>query len=185
MSSSSFISKLNLFLPLLFFLLLVGIMKTGLQLDPGKIPSPLIGKTAPAFTLPVLGVSDTSFSSSDMLGRIWLLNIWASWCAACVAEHPLLERFLQHDITIVGLNYKDQPDQAIRWLVKYGDPYYISLVDANGDAGLDWGVYGVPETFLIDQLGTVRHKHIGPLSEIDINDTILPQIRELQQGAAK
>lgn len=175
-----FLRKIGLALPLLIFLLLAGMMVIGLQLDPRKVPSPLIGKVAPDFSLPRLGMPDTLFSLSSMRGQVWLLNVWASWCVSCVAEHPLLENFVQHNINIVGLNYKDQPSNAVHWLARHGDPYYVSAVDVYGSTGLDWGVYGVPETFLIDQQGVIRHKHIGPLSKSDIDDTILPQIWKLQ-----
>lgn len=155
-------------------------MVLGLRIDPSIVPSPLIGKPAPLISLPRLDMPDKSFSSVDLRGQIWLLNVWASWCVSCVAEHSLLMKFLRDDVPIVGLNYKDMTGDALDWLAKYGDPYYTSLADADGSIGLDWGVYGVPETFLIDQQGIVQYKHIGPLSRADIDNTILPRVRELQ-----
>lgn len=158
----------------------MGVMAVGLRLDPRAVPSPLLGKPAPNFTLPKLGFPKILLSPAEFKGQVWLLNVWASWCVSCVAEHPLLVKFLQDQVVIIGLNYKDMQDNANAWLARHGDPYYASLVDADGTAGLDWGVYGVPETFLIDKQGMIYYKHIGPLTESDISSTILPKILELQ-----
>lgn len=167
-------------LPLVIFLFLVLVLAVGLQLDKSVVPSPLIGKQAPSFSLPSLEAMDMQFASVDLLGQVWLLNVWASWCVSCVIEHALLAKFLEHEVPIVGLNYKDTSENAISWLQKHGDPYYVSLIDANGMVGLDWGIYGVPETFLIDKQGVIRYKHIGPLNELEIKNTLLPQLQNIQ-----
>lgn len=168
------------FLPLAIFILLICVMAVGLKLDPRALPSPLIGKPAPHFLLKTLDTPHTLLSVNDLKDRVWLLNVWASWCVECVAEHPLLVKFLQDKVAIVGLNYKDTATDAKAWLARHGDPYYASLVDADGKVGLDWGVYGVPETFLIDKQGVVHYKKIGPLTESNINNILLPKILELQ-----
>lgn len=166
-------------LPLLIFLFLVAILAGGLQLDKSVIPSPLIGKPVPSFFLPRLDALDLKFSPTDLLGEVWLLNVWASWCVSCVVEHALLVKFLEREVPIVGLNYKDTPENAISWLQQHGDPYYISVIDANGMVSLDWGVYGVPETFLIDKQGVIQYKHIGPLDEFEIKNTLLPRLQNM------
>lgn len=168
------------FLPLAIFLLLLTIIWLGLKLDPTMLPSPLLGKPAPQFSLARLDSLGNLVSPEDFKGKVWLLNVWASWCVACVSEHPLLLNLLQDRVAIVGLNYKDQQSDALAWLNRHGDPYVVSLLDSDGKAGLDWGVYGVPETFLIDKQGNIQYKHIGPLTESDISQTLLPKIEELQ-----
>ena len=173
------------FIPLVIFLLLIGVVMIGLNLNPRIIPSPLIGKPAPLFSLVQLDKPDTYFSPTDMRGQVWLLNVWASWCGACIQEHPLLNNLLQDQIAIVGLNYKDQTSKALTWLSKYGNPYNASISDPNGKAGLDWGVYGVPETFVIDQNGIIQYKHIGPLNREIINQTLLPLIKNLNTSTVK
>ena len=167
------------FLPLAIFVALAALLAAGLRLDPRKVPSPLIGQAAPDFSLPRLDDPTARVRPADFRGRVWLLNVWASWCASCIAEHPLLLE-LPSDLTVVGLNYKDAAADAAAWLARRGDPYRLSAVDADGAAGLDWGVYGVPETFVIDGGGIVRHKHIGPLTRADLDDTILPLTRRLR-----
>jgi len=171
-------------LPLIIFLVIVGFLAIGLRLDPREVPSPFIGKAAPAFTVPQLHKPETTISPADMKGQVWLLNVWASWCVSCRAEHEVVTRLARTgEVPIVGLNYKDERDAALGWLRRLGDPYKASAVDANGDVGIDWGVYGVPETFVIDQEGVVRHKHIGPLTDQAVTETILPLVRKLK-GAA-
>lgn len=173
---------MNRFLPLLLFLPLIGIMVAGLKLNPHEVPSPLINRQAPAFVLPQLHKMAQSVSPESLKGRVWLLNVWASWCVSCRAEHPLLLS-MRDKVALVGLNYKDRPAAAQAWLARWGDPYLFSAVDADGAAGLDWGVYGVPETFVIDADGVVRYKHIGALDEAAIEETILPLVRRLREGA--
>ncbi len=171
---------MNRFLPLLIFLPLLGIMVAGLRLDPSMVPSPLVGRVAPSFALPQLDQPLRNVKTEDFVGQVWLLNVWASWCFSCRAEHGLLTEQLQDRVTLVGLNYKDAPAEALAWLARLGDPYTVSAVDHSGLAGLDWGVYGVPETFVIDHHGIIRHKHIGPLDQHAIEETILPMVRRLQ-----
>jgi len=169
-------------LPLIVFLALAGFLYFGLQRDPSLIQTPLLNKPAPEFVLPVLA-SEDSLDSSSLAGRVWVLNVFASWCAACVQEHPLLvDLAAQRDITLVGLNYKDQPDDAVAWLDRFGDPFEFVADDRAGDVGIDWGVYGVPETFVIDAQGKVRYKHIGPLTDEAIETTLLPLLDSLLES---
>ena len=168
-------------LPLAIFIVLVGFLAVGLRLNPREVPSPLIGKPVPSYRLPQLQAPDQSISPEDLRGKVWLLNVWASWCVSCRQEHPvLIELDRQKKIMIVGLNYKDDRAAAIAWLKQYGgDPYAISAVDADGRVGIDFGVYGVPETFLIDKNGVIRDKHIGPLTTEVLKNKILPNAEKL------
>jgi cytochrome c biogenesis protein CcmG/thiol:disulfide interchange protein DsbE len=168
-------------LPLIVFLVIAGFLAIGLRLDPREVPSPFIGKPAPAFTLPKLHEPTATISPADLKGQVWLLNVWASWCVSCRAEHEVVTRLASTgEVPVVGLNYKDERDAALEWLRRLGDPYKASAVDAKGDVGIDWGVYGVPETFVIDQQGIVRHKHIGPITDKSVSETILPLVRQLK-----
>ena len=172
--------SLKRFLPLIIFVVLLGFLAVGLGLNPREVPSPLINKPAPAFTLPTLAAPDRNFSLQDMRGKVWMLNVWASWCVACRVEHPVLVEFAKTGaIPIYGLNYKDKRDDAIRWLANFGNPYQQSLLDTEGLVGIDFGVYGVPETFVIDKAGVIRLKHIGPVTPEALEKTILPLIRKL------
>jgi len=169
-------------LPLLAFIILVVFLGIGLTKDPRKLPSTFIGKTAPIFSLPQLHDLEKSFSPKDMLGKVWLLNVWASWCVSCRAEHPVLNRMIQNNkVNLIGLNYKDEVADARGWLVRYGDPYQLSISDLEGLVGIDWGVYGVPETFIIDKKGLVRLKHTGPVTNKDIAEKVMPMIKILEQ----
>ena len=168
-------------IPLAIFLVLVAFLAVGLKLDPREVPSPLIDKPAPPFQLSRLDDPARSVRLEDLRGQVWLLNVWASWCVACLQEHPVLVEFSRSgSVPIYGLNYKDKPDAAAAWLGKHGNPYTMSIVDADGRVGIDYGVYGVPETFLIDKQGVIRYKHIGPVTPEVLNDTILPLVRKLQ-----
>jgi cytochrome c biogenesis protein CcmG, thiol:disulfide interchange protein DsbE len=171
-------------LPLAVFVVLVGFLAAGLRLNPREVPSPLIGKPVPAFRLAQLHAGDKFISAEDMRGKVWLLNVWASWCVSCKQEHPvLIDLDKQKKIAIVGLNYKDDRAAAITWLNQHGgDPYLVSAVDADGRVGIDFGVYGVPETFLIDKNGIIRYKHIGPVTPEAIKTKILPLAEELSRG---
>jgi cytochrome c biogenesis protein CcmG/thiol:disulfide interchange protein DsbE len=170
-------------LPLGSFLVLVAFLGIGLRLNPREIPSPFIDKAAPAFSLAQLHESDRQFSPQDMHGKVWLLNVWASWCVACRQEHPaLMDLAKQAVVPILGLNYKDVREDGINWLAEHGNPYVLSAFDGNGRVGIDYGVYGVPETFIIDKQGVVRYKHIGPLTAKIINDKLLPLIKELNRA---
>ena len=170
---------LSRLLPLLAFIMTLVALAVGLQINPTKVPSPLIGQPAPAFALPRLDDPEQKVAARDLIGQVWLLNIWASWCKQCLLEHPIIAALNQDLVPIVGLNYKDQPADAKAWLARAGNPYRFSLVDRDGAVGLDWGVYGVPETFVIDRAGIIRHKHIGPLSEADLHETIRPLLGSL------
>ncbi|HUN94482.1 MAG TPA: DsbE family thiol:disulfide interchange protein [Burkholderiaceae bacterium] len=167
-------------IPLVAFLLLVGFLARGLWLDPREVPSPLIDKPAPTFQLARLDDPSQSISRQDLLGKVWLLNVWASWCVACREEHPLMVEFAKTGIVpIYGLDYKDTRDAGLQWLGRLGNPYAASLVDADGKVGIDFGVYGVPETFLIDKAGVVRYKQIGPMTPEVLERTIVPLVRRL------
>ena len=172
--------SLKRFLPLIIFVVLLGFLAVGLSLNPREVPSPLINKPAPAFTLPTLAAPEKTFSLQDMRGKVWMLNVWASWCVACRVEHPVLVEFAKTSaVPIYGLNYKDKRDDAMRWLANFGNPYQQSLLDTEGLVGIDFGVYGVPETFVIDKAGVIRLKHIGPVTPEALEKTILPLIRKL------
>ncbi len=168
------------FVPLLIFAVLVVFLYVGLGLKPSEVPSPLIGKTAPAFALPAVHHPEQTIAREDMLGQVWLLNVWASWCVTCRQEHPLLVRLARENIVpIYGLNYKDTRADAIEWLNALGNPYITSLFDEAGQVGIDFGVYGVPETFVIDKRGVIRYKQIGALTDSALREKILPLVREL------
>jgi len=170
-------------LPLGVFAALVLLLAAGLTLNPREVPSPLIGKPAPAFELPLLHQPEKSFSPLEMQGKVWVLNVWASWCAACREEHPVLTDFARSGLTpLYGLNYKDQRDDAIAWLRRFGDPYAASIVDVEGRVGIDYGVYGVPETYVIDKQGVIRYKRIGPVTRESLEKKILPLVRDLQKS---
>jgi cytochrome c biogenesis protein CcmG, thiol:disulfide interchange protein DsbE len=167
--------------PLALFAVLLGFLAVGLNLNPREVPSPLIGKPAPAFSLPRLDDPGTKIGREDLLGKVWILNVWASWCVACREEHPLLVAFSRRKLVpIYGLNYKDGRAEAQRWLANFGDPYTASISDADGRVGIDFGVYGVPETFVIDKQGTVRFKQIGPITPEALRDKIEPLLKQLQ-----
>jgi cytochrome c biogenesis protein CcmG/thiol:disulfide interchange protein DsbE len=169
-------------LPLALFLVLVAFLAIGLSRDPHEIPSPLVNKPAPAFVLPVLSSSQQSFKSEEMRGKVWLLNAWASWCVACREEHPLLLELSRSGVVpIYGLDYKDQRQDALAWLDEFGNPYTLVLSDADGRTGIDFGVYGVPETFVIDRNGVIRYKQIGPVTVEALEKKIIPLVKELQK----
>lgn len=167
--------------PLIGFLVLAGFLFVGLGLDPKKVPSPLVGKTAPEFRLTTVRNAKTTVSQDDLKGDVSLLNVWATWCVSCRAEHHVLMGLARREtVSVYGLNYKDVRADAVRWLDALGDPYVASGFDPDGRTGIDWGVYGTPETFVLDRRGVVRYKHIGPISEEDLSRTILPLVRELR-----
>ena len=166
--------------PLAIFVLMVGLLGYGLSLDPKKVPSPLIDKAAPAFSLVMLEDPARELSTADLAGQVWVLNVWASWCVSCRAEHEVITSLAERNlVTVVGLKYKDKQDDAKRWLEQFGNPYAVSLIDADGRVGIDWGVYGVPETFVIGPDGKIRYKHIGPVTHESLEAEVLPAIREL------
>ncbi len=166
-------------LPLAVFAGLVALLWRGLDLDPREIPSNLIDKPAPAFSAPQLHEPGAQIGPADMAGRVWLLNVWASWCVACREEHGVISAMAK-EVDIIGLNYKDKRADAIGWLEHWGNPYLASAHDLSGDIGIDYGVYGVPETFVIDQQGRIRYKHIGPVSPDQAKDTLMPIVNSLR-----
>lgn len=171
------------FVPLAVFVVLVVALAIGLNRDPREVPSPLIGKNAPLFHLAELGDPAKQFSPVQLRGQVWLLNVWASWCVACRAEHPvLMDLASKHLVPVIGLDYKDDRSQAVNALSQFGNPYALSASDINGLVGIDYGVYGVPETFVIDQSGVIRKKIIGPLTAESVEQVLLPLIRELNHG---
>jgi len=171
-------------LPLGIFAVIAAFLAIGLGLDPREVPSPLIDKPAPAFSLPKLHQPAETFSHADMKGKVWLLNVWASWCVACREEHPVLVEFAKSGvIPVIGLNYKDERRDGLRWLAQFGDPYQLSAFDYDGRIGIDYGVYGVPESFLIDKNGVIRYKRIGVITPEIIRDKILPLVRQLNGNA--
>lgn len=196
--------KAKFLVPLALFLLLVGFLGFGLSLNPREVPSPLIDKPAPAFKLARLDQPGQTFGLEDMRGKVWLLNVWASWCVACRQEHPVLVELARRGIVpIVGLNYKEVRgdggldargmaldvetgfvvERARGWLQAHGDPYQLSVLDIDGRVGIDYGVYGVPETFLIDRDGRIRYKHIGPVTPESLEKILIPKIEELKRAS--
>lgn len=191
-------------IPLGIFIVLVGFLAVGLNLNPREVPSPLIDKPAPAFSLPIVEVSGKSIARDELKGQVWLLNVWASWCVSCRAEHPVLvELAKQNVVPIYGLNYKEvrgdggldvrqmapadelalARSRASQWLKERGNPYAASLLDLDGRVGIDYGVYGVPETFLIDKEGIIRYKHIGPVTSDVVRNLILPKVKGLNAAS--
>ena len=188
--------------PLLLFFGLAGFLAFGLTLNPREVPSPLVGKPAPAFSLPQVGAPEQNFAPKDMLGKVWLLNVWATWCVSCREEHPILVELAKNKaLPLVGLNYKEvrgdgsldsdkiAPDaekklaleRADAWLNEHGNPYVLSVLDLDGRVGIDYGVYGVPETYIIDKAGIIRLKHIGPVTPDVYSSKILPLVAELNK----
>ena len=166
--------------PLVIFVALGLLLAYGLNLDPRRIPSPLIGKPLPAFSLTTVADPARKVSRDDLHGRVYLLSVWASWCVACREEHPLLNELTNRKVvTIIGLNYKDKREDALRWLGALGNPYELSLSDQDGRLGIDLGVYGVPETFVIDKEGIIRYKQIGPMTPEVWEQKLAPLIKEL------
>lgn len=169
-------------IPLCIFLVLLVFLGIGLTRDPRVVPSPLIGKATPTFSAPLLATPQQSFAAKEMLGQVWLFNVWASWCVACRQEHPIWIEFAKRKrLPLIGLNYKDEPADGLKWLNRFGDPYDFSVIDRDGRIGIDFGVYGVPETFLIDKIGMIRHKQIGPVTDEVLRTTLLPLVEELQK----
>lgn len=168
-------------LPFVVFMVLAVFLFIGLGLNPHEVPSPLINKPAPAFTLPQLHDPSRQFSSQDMKGQVWLLNYWASWCAACKTEHPVFMALARQNIVpVYGVDYKDKRENGQAWLRDGGDPYVLSVSDMDGRTGIDYGVYGVPETYLIDKEGVIRYKQIGAVTQQILQEKILPLVAELQ-----
>ncbi len=173
--------KLKFILPLALFFALVIFLAVGLRLNPREVPSPLVGRPAPTFTLPSLLKPEQSITPDIFQGRVSLFNVWASWCVACRQEHPYLMQLAREGVTLYGLDYKDTREAGLGWLDKLGNPYRQVLFDESGKAGIDWGVYGVPETFVIDKQGIIRYKHIGPITPKDWEEKIGPLVRYLEK----
>jgi cytochrome c biogenesis protein CcmG, thiol:disulfide interchange protein DsbE len=172
--------SLKFIVPLAVFVLLAAFLAVGLTRDPREVPSPFIGKAAPAFRLEQVADEKLAFAPADMKGKVWLLNVWASWCASCRIEHPLLVEMAKKNVVpIVGLNYKDRREDALQWLARFGNPYSVSAHDIEGKVGIDYGVYGAPETFVIDKQGVIRYKQIGPITPEALEKKIMPLLREL------
>ena len=172
---------LKYLVPLALFVVLAIFLGKGLELNPREVPSPFIGKPAPAFALASLQDPGKTIKRDDMLGQVWVLNVFASWCVPCQQEHPLLVDMQRRNLApLVGLNYKDKREAGLAFLQRLGNPYVATLVDADGRVGIDYGVYGVPETFVVDRAGVVRHKHIGPLTQDAWTRELLPLVQRLQ-----
>ena len=177
---------LRYLIPLVIFVVLAVFLAIGLTRDPHELKSVLINKPAPAFRVPQLKAADKMISNEDMRGKVWLLNVWASWCVACREEHPYLIEYAKSGVVpIYGLNYKDRREDALATLDELGDPYLVSAVDLDGRVGIDFGVYGAPETYIIDQGGTIRFKYVGPMMPDVWKEKILPVVQELNRGTAK
>ena len=175
--------KTKFLIPLILFIGLVIFLAIGLNRDPQEIPSPLINKVAPAFEIAQLADSSKTFSPASMKGQVWVLNVWASWCVACREEHPVLvELAKSQQAPVIGLDYKDKREDALAMLANQGNPYLLSAFDANGRVGIDYGVYGVPETYIIDKAGVIRFKHVGPLTMNLLNQKIYPVLSELKKS---
>jgi cytochrome c biogenesis protein CcmG, thiol:disulfide interchange protein DsbE len=174
------VKALRFLIPLALFVVLAGLLAVGLKLDPREVPSPLIGKPAPPFALTRLDDAGRTIRRDDLIGKVWMLNVWASWCAACRDEHPLLVEFAKAKrLPIYGLNYKDTRKDGELWLARLGNPYDASLFDQDGRVGIDWGVYGVPETFIVDRAGVIRFKHIGALTPDIMRTRVEPLLKQL------
>lgn len=184
-------SPLRRFMPLIIFALLVALLAVGLTLNPSLVPSPLVGKPAPEFELPVLDAPNRlsrpvrlntpgKLSQTDLQGEITLLNVFASWCFACRQEHEAITQLSNSGIRVIGFNYKDKPEDATAWLRRFGNPYLVVAQDLDGRVGIDWGVYGAPETFVIDHNGVVRDKRIGPVDATYIQEKLMPLLQQIK-----
>ena len=177
--------KTSRWLPLAAFFALAALLAAGVWMsrkpDRDALPSPLIGKPAPAFALPVLHEPARTVRLQDLRGQPFLLNVWGSWCVECRVEHPVLTRFAEtRRVRVVGYNWKDEPADALRWLAQFGNPYWVVLSDVEGRAAIDWGIYGAPETFLVDGTGIIRWKHVGALTEDVIADELMPALQQVE-----
>ena len=168
-------------IPIVLFAVLIAFFLKGLGMDPARVPSPLVNKPAPDFALPAVSPAKPGLAKADLLGKVTVLNFFASWCVPCRAEHPLLMEVARSrpDVDVVAINYKDKPEDALAWLRALGDPYRRIAADRDGRVSIDWGVYGVPESYVIDAAGNIRHKQVGPFTEADVTKTLLPLLTEL------
>jgi cytochrome c biogenesis protein CcmG, thiol:disulfide interchange protein DsbE len=180
--AASIFRRLGFLLPVVVFVMVAVGLGIGLTRNPQEIPSALIGKPVPSFSLPPVQGRALGLSSTDLKGEVSLVNVFASWCTACRYEHPVFMRIKEDGVVPIHcLNYKDRPDDAAKWLDELGDPYTRTGADLDGRVGIEWGVYGVPETFVISKDGVIVHKHIGPVSTKDLEETILSVIGKLRQ----
>ena len=170
-------------IPIVFFVLLSVFLWRGLSLNPHALPSVQVGKCIPDFTLPQLQAPEASFSSTQIRNQVVLLNVWASWCAACIDEQVFLLQLAREGVPIYGLNYKDQPQDALQWLAQWGNPYKLIMQDRNGKAAIDLGVYGAPETFIVDKKGIIRYRHAGIMTQELWQNEIAPLMKQLEQAA--
>ncbi len=168
------------FIPFVLFAVLGVFLYIGLYLNPREVPSPFIGKPAPPFTLPVIGQPGVTFSPEEAKGKVWLLNVWAPWCVSCRQEHPFLMQLAARGVPIYGLNWKDKDREAEALLARQGSPYVLSVDDLDGRVGIDYGVTGTPETFVIDKAGIIRMKHVGPITPEVWEKKFVPLLKELQ-----
>ncbi len=175
--------KITRFIPLFVFALLVVFFWRGLSLDPQNLPSAQIGKSVPPFQLPTLGDDTVHFTSTQLHGQLSLLNVWASWCASCADEQFFLSQLAKQGLVIYGLNYKDNPQDATKWLAEWGNPYKMIGADSGGRVAIELGVYGTPETFLIDKAGIIRYRHAGVLNEVVWDKEFMPRIKQLEHTA--
>ncbi len=177
--------KTSRWLPLAAFFALAALLAAGVWMsrnpDRDVLPSPLIGKPAPEFALPILHEPTRTVRLADLRGQPFLLNVWGSWCVECRVEHPVLTRFAETKrLRVVGYNWKDEPADALRWLEQFGNPFWLVLADVEGRAAIDWGIYGAPETFLVDGTGIIRWKHVGALTEDVIADELMPALQQVE-----
>ncbi len=171
-------------LPLAVFGVILALLAAGVWLsrspDRDALPSPLIGKPAPAFELPVLGAPGRLVTQADLRGAPYLLNVWGSWCPGCREEHAVVSAFAKTGrVRVIGFNWKDEPEDATRWLAQFGNPYALVLADYDGKAAIEWGIYGAPETFLVDRDGTILWKHVGPMTDATIREQLMPVVERL------
>jgi len=177
------VSRLKLFLPLLLFFVLAGFLLRGLQLDPREMPSALIDRPLPEFQLSRLGGSSL-VQRADVVGEVALFNVWATWCISCRMEHPYLQKLADQGVPIFGVNYKDESSAALAWLRELGDPYKLNIEDVEGTLGLDLGVFGAPETYLVDAGGVIRYRHVGVVNDRIWKGVLLPLYEELTREAS-
>lgn len=175
-------SRLKLFVPLMIFAVLAAFFWRGLSLDPTEMPSALIDKPMPTFSLPTVNDADKLINQDDLTGEVTLLNVWATWCVSCRVEHPYLVQLAKQGVKIVGVNYKDDVPEAQKWLKNLHNPYVYSIVDADGRLGIDLGVFGAPETYVLDREGVIRYKHVGVIDDKVWNEQIKPIVKSLEKG---
>ena len=174
----------RLIMPVVVVFALIVMLGYGLTRNPSELPSAFIGKPAPSFDLPTLDSDRERITDAAFQGSITLVTVWASWCVACRAEHELITEISRRTgVPVVGLNYKDTREAALRWLGRYGNPFAVVAFDPAGEVGIDWGVAAVPETFVVDRDGTIRYKVVGAITREEMNDTLIPKLRQLKQAS--